>query len=121
MNPTNSEVPITSEDRSWGMLAHIAALAGYLIPLGNIIGPLVVWAMKRDISPFVDFHGKESINFQITMTIYVALSIILTLFVVGIVLLVAVGIFELIMIIVAAIKASNGEYFRYPLSIRFIN
>jgi uncharacterized Tic20 family protein len=121
MDTQFTEYSLKSEEKTWGMLAHIAALAGYVIPFGNIFGPLIIWMLKKEESPFVDFHGKESINFQITMTIYVVVALILMLLVVGVVLLIAVFLFDLAMIIVAAIKAANGEQFRYPLSIRFIH
>ncbi len=121
MDTQFTEYSLRPEEKTWGMLAHIAALVGYIIPLGNIIGPLLVWMLKKEESAFVDFHGKESINFQITMTIYVVAALILMLLVVGVVLIVAVFLFDLVMIVVAAIKAANGEKFRYPLSIRFIH
>jgi uncharacterized Tic20 family protein len=113
------EVP-NSDARTWAMLCHIAAFAGYAVPFGNVVGPLVVWALKKDQQEFVDFHGKESINFQITMTIAIIVAGFSILLLIGILLLPAVLLFDLIMKVVAAIKASNGEYFRYPLSIRFI-
>src|SRR5688572_10608492 len=58
----------TPDDRTWGMLAHLAALAGFIVPVvGNIVGPLIVWLTKKEQQPFVDDQGKESLNFQITM------------------------------------------------------
>jgi uncharacterized protein len=108
------------DERTWAMLCHIAAFAGYVIPFGNIVGPLVVWLLKKDESAFVDHHGKESLNFQITMTIAIIVSAFSVLLLVGIVLLPAVLLFDLIMKIVAAIKASNGEWYSYPLTIRLV-
>jgi len=109
-----------AQERNWGMFCHLAALSGFVIPLGNIIGPLVVWLMKKDESEYVNQHGKESLNFQISISIYCLISVILILVVLGIFLLIALGILTLVLIIVAAIKANNGEDFQYPLSIRFI-
>lgn len=111
---------VSKEERTYGMLCHLAALAGYVIPLGTILGPLVVWLLKRDSSPFVDEQGKEALNFQISCMIYILISIILCLILVGFVLLIAIGIAELILVIMAAVKANEGVSFRYPLTIRFI-
>jgi hypothetical protein len=108
------------EERNWGMFCHLAALAGFIIPLGNIIGPLVIWLMKKDESQFVDDQGKESVNFQISFIIYAFVAALLVIVVIGIVLLIALGVGMLVLVIVAGIKASNGEKYRYPMSIRFI-
>ena len=108
------------QEKSWGMGCHLAALAGFVFPFGNIIGPLVVWLMKRDESEFVDDQGKESLNFQITLTILAIVAAILIIIVIGIVLLILIGLFSLVMIILATIKASEGERYRYPFNIRLI-
>ncbi len=110
----------TISERNWGMFCHLSSLAGYLIPFGHIIAPLVIWLIKRDESAFVDINGKEALNFQISITIYVLVSLVLTLLLVGIALLLAIGIADLVLIIIAGIKASKGEAYRYPLTIRFI-
>ncbi len=109
-----------AQERSWGMFCHLSALAGYIIPFGNIIGPLIVWLIKKDESEFVADQGKESLNFQISITIYAIIAGLLILIVVGIFLLIAVGVFSLVMIIIATVKASNGEKYRYPLTLRLI-
>jgi uncharacterized Tic20 family protein len=104
------------------MLCHLTALAGYVgIPFGNVLGPLVVWLVKKNEYPSVEAYGKESLNFQISMLIYGIVSGLLCLVLIGIPLLIAVLITDLILVIVASIKASNGEFYRYPLTIRFIN
>lgn len=109
------------DERMWGMFCHLSALAGYMIPFGSVIGPLIIWSMKKDEFPYVNEQGKEALNFQISMLIYFIISAFLVLIVVGILLLIALGIFQLIMIIIASIKANNGEKFVYPLSMKFIN
>ena len=109
------------QENDWGMFCHLAALAGFVVPFGNIIGPLVIWLIKKDESEFVNDQGKESLNFQISITIYAIVSALLMLVVIGIFLLVAVGILSMVFIILAAIKANNGEKYRYPLTIRFIS
>lgn len=109
-----------SQERTWGMVCHLSALAGFIIPFGNIIGPLIVWLIKKDESPFVDDQGKESLNFQISITIYCIVAAILILIIIGIFLLIGLGILALVLIIMAAVKANSGEKFRYPLTIRLI-
>jgi uncharacterized Tic20 family protein len=107
--------------RTWAMLCHLGGLGVYIIPtVGHIIATLIFWLIKKDESPFVDDQGKEALNFQISITIYALISLLLTLVVIGIILLFAVGIFDLVMIIIAALKVNGGEKYRYPLCIRFI-
>jgi hypothetical protein len=112
--------PLTQDDKTFGMLAHLTALAGYIVPFGNILGPLVIWLMKKDQSWFVNDQGKESLNFQISLTIYVIVSMVLFLVVIGIFLLPLVALFGLVMIIIGGVKANQGETYRYPLTMRFI-
>lgn len=110
-----------SNERMFAMLCHLAALAGYVLPgVGSIVGPLVVWMMKREQYPLVDDQGKEALNFQISMMIYAAICGVLILAVIGIVLLPLLLVFNIVMIIIAAVKANNGERYRYPLTIRLI-
>ncbi len=105
---------------TWGMLCHLGALAGFIgIPLGNIIGPLVFWSLKRHEYPFVDEQGKQALNFQISLVIYGLISALLCLIVIGFVLLAALFVFGLVMTIIASVRASKGESFRYPLAIPF--
>lgn len=105
----------------WAMLCHLSALIAYVgVPLGHIIGPLVVWLIKKDQYPLVDDQGKEALNFQISVTIYGILAGFLIFLFVGFLLLPAVILFDLVMIIVAAVKANQGIAYRYPLCIRFM-
>ena len=107
--------------RTWGMLCHLTGLSGYIgIPFGHILGPLIIWLIKKDESPFVDDQGRESLNFQISMTIYIIVSSILILVIIGVFLLIAIWIISLIFTIIAAVKAKDGELYRYPLTIRFL-
>jgi uncharacterized Tic20 family protein len=106
--------------RTWAMLCHIGAFAGYIIPFGHIVAPLVIWLIKKEGSPFVDDQGKESLNFQISMSIYAIIGLVLTLVVIGAVLLMAAVIFDVVMVIIAAVRANSGERYRYPLCMRFI-
>ena len=111
---------LRKEEKTLGMLCHLLALCGYLIPLGNIIGPLVLWLLKKDGSEYVDYHGKESLNFQISIVIYAVLSGLLCLLLIGFVLLPAVLLFDIVAVIVATIKANDGLRFRYPFCIRLV-
>lgn len=109
------------EARTWAMLCHLGGLGVYVIPtIGHILAPLIIWLIKKDESPLVDDQGKESLNFQISLTIYAIIAGLLTLVVIGFILLIALGIFDLIVVIIAAVKANSGEKYRYPLCIRFI-
>jgi uncharacterized Tic20 family protein len=104
----------------WSMLCHLSALAGFLIPLGNIIGPLIVWQMKKNEYPQVDDQGKESLNFQITVSIAVVVCLLLMLVVIGAFLLLIVGLGSLILIIIGGLKANEGVLYRYPVNLRLI-
>ena len=115
-----SENDLTQDDKTMGMLCHLSALAGFIIPFGAIIGPLIVWLMKKDQSPFIDHHGKEALNFQITMAIGFLISFVLIFVVIGIFLIIGLAIFSLVMIIIAAIKANEGEIYQYPVNLRLI-
>ncbi len=116
----------TNKDaRMWGMFCHLAGLC-FLLPIipgvGAVIGPLVVWVLKKDQSPFVDEQGKEAVNFQITMFIYGIVAALLMLACIGIVLLPAVVIADIVLTIIAAVRVNDGIHYRYPkpLIIRFI-
>src|SRR5438132_5240895 len=111
----------SSDVRTWCVLAHALALAGFFVPwAGHIVGPLIVWLAKRGDSPDIDAHGKESLNFQISMLIYGVISGILCLIIVGFFLLVLLHILNVVLVIVASIQASEGKLYRYPLTIRLI-
>ncbi|WDM02909.1 DUF4870 domain-containing protein [Alicyclobacillus cycloheptanicus] len=103
------------------MACHLAAFAGWFIPFGWILGPLIVWLIKRDEFPFVDEQGKEALNFHISLLIYGIFAAILCLILIGFVILMALAVFQVVMVIVAAMKVSSGEPYRYPMTIRFIH
>ena len=120
--PPGPRFALRSEETSTAVFCHLAALLGYIgIPFGGIIGPLVIWLIKRDQSPFVDDHGRESLNFQITVLIAMLCCIPLVFIAIGIILLPVIAIGSLICVIIAAIKAGGGELYRYPMTIRFIS
>jgi hypothetical protein len=114
-------VPLSDSDaRMWAMLTHLSALPGSFFVIGSVIAPLIVWQIQKDKSAFVDYHGKEAVNFQITMAIAFAISFLLMLAIIGVFLIGVVGVVWLVFTIIAAVKANNGEYYRYPLTFRFI-
>lgn len=103
------------------MLCHLLALAGLVgIPFGNILGPLIIWLIKKDEFPLVNQEGKKSLNFQISMTIYAIVAIILCFILIGFLFLFAIVAAELILVIIASVKTHNGEDFKYPLTIQFL-
>ena len=102
------------------MLAHLAAFAGFLVPFGTILGPLIVWLVKKNEYPFADDQGKESLNFQITVAIALLVCFVLIFVLVGFLLLPAVGIAALVFTIIGAVKANSGIRYRYPFAIRLI-
>ncbi|RMG66382.1 MAG: DUF4870 domain-containing protein [Bacteroidetes bacterium] len=108
------------EVRNWLLITHLSALAGNVVPFGQIIGPLVCWQSKKEEYPEVVAHGKAALNFQLSMLLYIVLCIPLIFVVIGIPLLIAVAIYQLVGTIIGGVKASQGELYRYPLSIRFI-
>ncbi len=111
----------SKEARRWASLCHIIALVGLIgNGVGFVLGPLVVWLIKRDDDPFIDEQGKEALNFQITMVIAALVSLLLTVVVIGLFLVISVGLVMVIFPIIAAVKASNGEHYRYPFTIRFL-
>jgi uncharacterized Tic20 family protein len=118
---TETYETIPREARNWAMGCHLIALVGLLgNGLGFLVGPLIVWLVKREDHPFIDEQGKESVNFQITMMGAIIVCIPLIFVAVGVVLVPLIGIFDVVMTIIGGIKASNGEPWRYPLTIRFI-
>ncbi|HEX7063921.1 MAG TPA: DUF4870 domain-containing protein [Bacillales bacterium] len=109
------------DEKTISLFVHLSGFAAFFIPsFGNIIGPLVLWLIFRKDSEFVDRNGKEALNFQISFTIYFIISGVLCLILIGFVLLAIAGILWFIFVIVATVRASNGEAYRYPMTIRFI-
>jgi uncharacterized Tic20 family protein len=109
-----------AEERQMAMFTHLAALAGYIIPFGNVVGPLILWSMKKEQMPLVDKQGKDSINFQISMTIYMIVAALLSMILIGIPILIGLAIYQFIAIIIATVKVSNGQNHKYPITIEFL-
>jgi len=125
--PGGAACPVMSEtlERRWAMTCHLMALSGFIIPFGNLLGPLAIWLWKRKESEFIDFHGKTAINFQLTLLLFLIGSAVVAVFTGFAVLFVApilgiLGIYTFIMIIISVAKSSQGEYVEIPLSAGFI-
>ncbi len=109
------------QTNTWGMLCHLTSLSAYVgIPFGHIVGPLVIWLIKKDELSFVDDQGKESLNFEISMSIYGIIAGLLCFVLIGFVLIPALIVTHIVLVIMATVKASSGERYRYPLTIRLI-
>ena len=123
--PPPNEPPMagtpSAEERQWAMFAHLSALVGVIIPLGSIIGPLVIWLIKKDTMPFVNDQGKEALNFNITVGIAAVVSWILCFILIGFLLLAVLAIGWLVFVIIATIKANEGTTYRYPFTLRLVS
>lgn len=110
----------SKDERTWSTVVHLSALCALFIPLGHVLGPLVIWLIKRADMPMVDRHGKEALNFQITVTIAAFLCGLLTFIGIGLVLLFVLLIADAVLVIMAAVKTSRGEAFSYPFTWRLL-
>ena len=110
----NTAKTVSAEERQWGLIVHLSSIfLGFL-------GPLIIWQMKKATMPFLDDQGKEALNFQITVLLLVIVSCVLFIVFIGMFLLPIVLLGNLILSVIAGIKANNGEYYRYPLTLRLI-
>ena len=114
-------LPEPNTTRTWTVASHASSLLGFFIPAGgHILPPLIVWLMKRAESVEIDAHGKESLNFQFSMLIYSIIAGILMLVLIGFVLLPLLHVLNVVFVIIASLRASEGQLYRYPLTIRFL-
>jgi uncharacterized Tic20 family protein len=121
MTENASAQDISKDARTWAMLCHLSALVGLLgNGIGFLLGPLVVWLVKKNDDSFIDEQGKEAVNFQITMLLAALVSAILIFVIIGIFLLIVVAIIATVLPIIGAIKASEGEHFKYPFALRLV-
>ncbi len=118
--PQQIESQLTKDERTWAMLCHFSAFSGLIFPFGNFLAPLIIWLIKKDEMPFVEDQGKEILNFQISITIYLLISGILCIILIGIPILIGLVIFCFIITIIAAISANDGKVYRYPMNLRLI-
>lgn len=111
--------PLTNEAKNWAVLCHLSGFFGFGVPvLGHALGPLIVWLLKRNDHPFIDAVGKEAVNFQISVTIY---SLGLACTFVGIPLIFVLWVVDMVLMVLAAIKASEGVVYRYPFTLKLVN
>ena len=111
------------DEKNLAMLVHLLPLTGFIIPGMNIVIPLVIWCMKRDQSSFMDHHARESLNFQITLTLVFAVWVALKFILIGLLLLPLVPVVVIVisvLMIRAARRASRGQYYRYPCTLRLV-
>ncbi|MCY1297431.1 hypothetical protein D9M70_468700 [compost metagenome] len=120
MNDDPLPVTTSQEARQWAMFCHFAAFFGLVFPFGNLLGPLIVWQIKKDLDPFVDAQGKEALNFQITVSLAALVCFLLMLVVIGFLLLGLLGIAALVLTVIAGVKANEGQDYRYPFCWRLL-
>ena len=108
------------QERLWGMLAHLLSFVAAYLFLG-FVAPLVVLLVFGPRSPYVRAHAVESLNFNLTWLLYAIVGVVLAFLVIGIPILIALGIAYLVLVVIASVRANNGEFYRYPLTIRFIH
>jgi uncharacterized Tic20 family protein len=118
--PHMSDPVPSREARQWAMFCHFSAFLGLVFPFGNLLGPLIVWQVKKDLDPFVDAQGKEALNFQISVALAMVLCFLLMVVLIGFPLLALVGIAAPILTVIAGIKANEGRAYRYPFCWRLI-
>ncbi len=119
--PLGTSAPSLINVRTWCALCHASALLGVLLHFpGHLLGPLIVWLLKRGDSPEIDEHGKEALNFQISMLLYNLVAGVFCLILVGFVFLAILWVLNAVFVIIASIQASDGKFYRYPMTIRFL-
>lgn len=111
---------VSKEERNLGLFCHLSTFIGWLIPLANILAPLIIWLVKKDESAYVDHHGREALNFQINVTFWAIIFGVLSFLLIGIPFLVLLILADLVLTIVAAVKASEGELYQYPATLRLV-
>lgn len=115
--------PASESDRQariWCMLCHLSALLGYIVPFANVLTPLLIWSTKRGIIRGVDDAGRESLNFQLTVSLFALVGVMLSAVFVGLVLLFLLVVFHVAMTLFASLRAQRGDSVRYPMNLRVI-
>ncbi len=116
---TAQPTQITSDTRNWATLSHLSAFATF-VGIPPVVGPLAMWLLRRD-DPYAEFHAKEALNFNISFMIYGAIAAISIIVLVGLVALPIVLVTWFVLVIKGAMRASAGEYYRYPMTMRFVS
>ncbi|MBB3103501.1 DUF4870 domain-containing protein [Azomonas macrocytogenes] len=122
MNDRNLLPPaLDRETRQWAMLCHYAAFFGLMVPMiGNVIGPLILWQLKREAHSFIDQQGKEALNFQITYSILMMICGVLAWFIIGFPLMALISLIAFVLVVIAGIRANEGKSYRYPFCWRLV-
>jgi hypothetical protein len=122
-----SFLELRGEEKTWGLIVHLSGFAVFVLPaFGNLIGVLIAWLLLKDKSAFADDQGKEALNFHLSLWLYAGAAIAFSIVTLGIGLLatipflLALALYQVVMMIVAAVEANNGKAYRYPLTIRFV-
>ncbi len=110
----------TPEQKQMGMFLHLSQLLNVVLPPAGIVVPIILWQIKKDEMPALDAHGKMVVNWLISSLIYFVASLVLIIVLIGILGLIALGIMSVVFPIIGAIKANNGEFWEYPLTIKFL-
>jgi uncharacterized Tic20 family protein len=110
---------LEQQTRQWAMFLHLSVFAGCVVPFAGLILPVVLWQVKKSELPGIDVHGRIVVNWLLSMFIYALICVPLVFVLIGIVLLLALGVVGIVFPIIGGIKASNGEAWKYPLSISF--
>ncbi len=111
---------LNEEDRTWGSLAHLCALAGLLIPFGSLLGPLIMWRTRGQRSAFVGNEALEALNFNISVALAFVICLALAWILVGILMLSGLVIYWIVMTVIATIRTGEGHAYRYPVTLRLI-
>lgn len=112
----------SNTERNWAVFCHLGGFGLYLLPFafGHVLVPLAIWLLKRNESPYVDYHGREALNFQISVTLYGIVAGVLAFVLVGFLLLAVLAAFQFVLMVVASVRASQGELYRYPFTLRLV-
>ena len=119
-NETTETGTVDQEIRNTAVAAHLSTFAGLVVPFGSVICPLAVWLTRRDRDPFIDDAGREALNFGISIAIYGVVALVGALMLVGIPVLIAGVIAWVVLASLAAAKASQGQAYRYPITLRLV-
>ena len=119
--PSAAATASEADIRNWAMLGHLSSFAGLIVPFGNVLGPLVVWQIKKDTMPFAAEQAKEALNFNITAALAAIVASISMIVLIGFLLLPIVVLAWLVLTIMGAMAANRGENYRYPFTLRLVN
>ena len=120
---SDNQLPVSAQNkevRQWAMLCHFAAFLGLVFPFGSVLGPLILWQVKKDMDPLIDDQGKEALNFQLTVAIAWLVCFVLGFVVIGFLLMLILVVAALVLTTIGGIKANKGIAYRYPFTWRLV-